>query len=104
MALPADNLLEYLTDGRECARAVYPADTAPISPPEVTMDRRLEPRIADYLKKNPDVQRVLKAFQMSQEEYERAVAAMSLEVPTTEIAATTTTQGSFDANAATASR
>jgi len=51
-----------------------------------------------YLETHPQIKKIMDDFKMSQEEYERALSAMSLSVKKEELTCSLTTEGDYNVN------
>jgi hypothetical protein len=57
--------------------------------------------IRKYKEKHPEVDEIMKKFQMTQETYERALASIGIKVPQTGPTYSLTTEGRYNANVST---
>ncbi len=65
------------------------------------MNSEILKQVQEYRKRHPDIDAMLKKLRMTQEEYERALAAISVRVPKHEPTFSTTLNQSYNANVST---
>lgn len=62
------------------------------------MERIILKAIKEYKEKHPEIDEIMKKFQMSQEAYDRALASIGIKVQRTGPTYTSTNEGRYNAN------